>query len=317
MSAAVSPLIDVHALAARLGEPRLRVFDASVELPAPRFDGDYRPANGAEGWRAAHIPGSRHADLLHALADPAADFGFALPGWPALAAALQALGIGGDSEVVVYDRSDGFWAARLWWVLRSIGLHAQVLDGGWQAWRAAGLPEAQGDAGAIEAGTLVPRPRPGLWVDRRRVGDVVAGRAPGTLVCALSAQLFAGSVPSRYARRGHIPGSRNLPVRGLFDADGRYLPPSRLAQVLAPLRESAARPLLLYCGGGIGAAAEALALTLVGETEVAIYDGSLQEWAADPALPLATGPGGGPASAPTGFVGEGPVGAEAPPTKNR
>lgn len=284
MSAAL--LIDAPALAARLGRPRLRVLDASVELPAPRFDGDYRPASGRDGWRAAHIPGARHADLLQALADPGAGFGFACPRWPALAAALQALGIGDDSEVVVYDRSDGFWAARLWWMLRSVGVAVRVLDGGWRAWCAAGLAQAHGDGGEIVPGTLTPRPRPALWADRRQVEAVVAGRAPGTLVCALSAALFAGHAPSRYARRGHIPGSRNLPARLLFAADGRYLPPARLAQVLAPLRE-AARPLLLYCGGGISAAAEALALALLGETEVAIYDGSLQEWAADPALPLA------------------------------
>jgi thiosulfate/3-mercaptopyruvate sulfurtransferase len=322
MNTAISPLIDARTLTSRLGQPRLRVFDASVELPAPRFDGDYRVASGVEAWRAAHVPGSRHADLLHALADPQADFSFALPNWSALVSALQALGIDDDSDVVIYDRSDGFWAARLWWMLRSVGVHAQVLDGGWQAWRAAGLPEASGDATATEAGTITPKPRPELWADRRRVEAVVAGDAPGTLVCALSAALFAGDVPSRYARRGHIPGSRNLPARALFDADGRYLSPSRLLEVLAPLRETASRPLLLYCGGGISAAAEALALTLIGESEIAIYDGSLQEWAADPALPLVTLPehagtaSVGAASAAMELSRESLIAAEAAPTKS-
>ncbi len=286
----LSPLIDAQALAARLDQPRLRVLDATVELPAPRFDGDYRPASGAEGWRAAHIPGSRHADLLHALADPQARYSFALPPWPALVATLQHLGIGDDSAVVIYDRSDGFWAARLWWMLRSIGLHAQVLDGGWRSWQAAGLPEAGGDAVPAEAGTITPRPQPRLWAEQAQIQAVVEGKSPGTLVCALSAPLFAGSVPTRYARRGHIPGSHNLPARALFDADGRYLPPAELARLLAPLRATTPRPLLLYCGGGISAAAEALALTLLGETKIAIYDGSLQEWAADATLPLTTIP---------------------------
>ncbi|MFC3657752.1 sulfurtransferase [Xanthomonas hyacinthi] len=289
MSAPATPLIDVATLAAQLDAPRLRLFDASVELPAPRFDGDYRPASGADGWRQAHIPGARHADLLHALSDPQAGFGFALPERAALLAALQRLGIGDGCLPVLYDRSDGFWAARLWWMLRSVGIDAQVLDGGWRAWRGAGLPSASGEpatpASASASAMLTAAPRPAAWVDRRYIEAVLAGDAAGTLVCALSAPLFAGRAPSRYARRGHIPGSRNLPARALFDAAGHYLPPAQLARILAPL-QAAARPLLLYCGGGISAAAVGLALSLLGETAVAVYDGSLQEWAADPALPL-------------------------------
>lgn len=295
MSAGAAALIDVAGLAARLHDPRLRLLDASVVLPAPRFDGDYRPASGAEGWRQAHIPGARHADLLHALSDAQAGFGFALPPWPALRAALQRLGIGDGCQAVLYDRSDGFWAARLWWMLRSAGIDAQVLDGGWRAWQAAGLPEASGDAPAPAPAAFTAAPRPALWVDRQRVEAVLHGRAAGSLVCALAAPLFAGHAPSRYARRGHIPGSRNLPARAVFDAAGRYLPPARLARALAPLL-AAPRPLLLYCGGGISAAALALALSLLGETELALYDGSLQEWAADPALPLTVLP---PAAADT------------------
>lgn len=286
-SAPRPPLIAAHALAAPSRAQRRIVLDASVELPPPRYDGDYRPGSGFVAWRSSHIPGSRHADLLQTLSDPHAEFGFALPTVPVLVAALQRLGVSDDCEVVIYDRSDGFWAARLWWMLRGIGIDARVLDGGWRAWRAAGLPEASGDPPDIATGTLTARPRPELWADRQRVERVVAGNAPGTLVCALSAALFAGRIPSRYARRGHIPGSLNLPARELFDGDGRYRPVAELARVLAALR-SAPRPLLLYCGGGISAAAEALALTLLGEADVAIYDGSLQEWAADSSLPLAT-----------------------------
>jgi thiosulfate/3-mercaptopyruvate sulfurtransferase len=285
MSAAI--LIDAVTLAAQLGNPQLRILDASVELPAPRHDGDYRPASGLPGWRAAHIPGSQHADLLQALADPHADFSFALPTWPSLVDALQRLGIGNDTSVVCYDCSDGFWAARLWWMLRSIGIHAQVLDGGWRAWTAAGLAQASGhaDSPAHAHITLQPQAQPRLWVDCQHIARNVTGQAPGTLVCALSAALFDGHAVTRYARRGHIPGSLNLPARQLFDEQGRYLPPARLQQLLAPLLVRP-RPLLLYCGGGISAAALALALQLIGESEVALYDGSLQQWAADPYLPL-------------------------------
>lgn len=284
------PLVSVDWLAARLDDPRLRLLDASVELAAPGFDGDYRVESGHAGWLAGHIRGARHADLLSDLADPQASFSFALPDPQRAKDALRKLGLHDDSLIVIYDRSDGFWAARLWWMLRSLGIDAAVLDGGLRAWIAAGLSLQQGESAEAESGTLSTpaKYREGFWIDRHDVEQVVAGKADGTLVCALSAALFDGSAVSRYARRGHIPGSANLPARGLFDDDGRYRRDAALDEALTGLRQ-AEPPLLLYCGGGISAAALALALTLAGETRVAIYDGSLQEWAAEPSLPLTTG----------------------------
>ncbi|WP_259755510.1 sulfurtransferase [Pseudomonas sp. GCEP-101] len=283
-------LISPEELATTLDDPRLRLLDASVELAAPEFDGDYRVTSGHAGWLAGHIRGARHADLLVDLAASGATFSFALPDAEQALDALQALGIEDGSQIVIYDGSDGFWAARLWWMLRSLGLDARVLDGGLRAWIAAGHPLERADLPAARRGALSTpaQYRDGFWIDRRHVENVVAGAAAGTLVCALSAALFDGSAITRYARRGHIPGSRNLPARTLFDDDGRYRRGAALDQALAGLRQ-AEPPLLLYCGGGISAAALALALTLAGETRVAIYDGSLQEWAAEPALPLTTG----------------------------
>ncbi|MFV3411572.1 sulfurtransferase [Pseudomonas nitroreducens] len=283
-------LISAKELAATLDDPRLCLLDASVELAAPAFDGDYRVESGHAGWFAGHIRGARHADLLSDLADPQASFSFARPDPQRAKDALRKLGLHDDSLIVIYDRSDGFWAARLWWMLRSLGIDAAVLEGGLRAWIAAGFALQQGESTEAQSGTLSTPAnyRERFWIDRRDVEQVVAGKADGTLVCALSAALFDGSAVSRYARRGHIPGSRNLPARSLFDDDGRYRRGAALGEALAGLRQ-AEPPLLLYCGGGISAAALALALTLAGETRVAIYDGSLQEWAADPSLPLTTG----------------------------
>ncbi|MCB2253783.1 sulfurtransferase [Pseudomonas chlororaphis] len=283
-------LVDADWLHSHLGHPALVLLDASVELPAPDFDGDYRVASGRDGWLQAHIPGSRHADLLTALADTRAGFSFALPDPAVSIQALAELGVGGGRSVVVYDRSDGFWAARLWWMLRGLGIDASVLDGGFKAWRQAGLPQQRGPG--VTPGVAAPWPhvpRAGLWIDRAGVEAVVRGQAPGLLVCALGAALFEGSATTRYARRGHIPGSHNLPARGLFDAQGRYLSRDALALAIGPTLLHGDAPLILYCGGGISAAANALALTLLGRRNIAIYDGSLQEWAADPRLPMTTG----------------------------
>ncbi|MBX8574016.1 sulfurtransferase [Pseudomonas cichorii] len=286
-NAADSILIQTGELHGILADPTLLILDATVELAAPRFDGDYCARSGYDGWLQEHISGALHADLYAALSDPQATFSFALPNAQALATALGALGVSDQRRIVIYDRNDGFWAARLWWVLRSVGLHAQVLDGGFKAWQRAGLPQEGGPV-AAQPVTLQTEYRDGFWIDRAGVQAVVAGERPGTLVCALSAALFDGSAVSRYARRGHIPGSLNLSARSLFDEQGRYLEADALRETLGSLLESK-EPLILYCGGGISAAAQALALALVGRSDVFIYDGSLQEWAADPRLPMTTG----------------------------
>ncbi|MDX9668258.1 rhodanese-like domain-containing protein [Pseudomonas sp. P5_152] len=286
----MNPLISPQQLASLMAEDaNLLILDASVELPAPRFDRDYQVASGRDGWYQAHIPGALHADLLHDLALPDASFSFALPGVEHLASALARLGLDGARQVVIYDRSEGFWAARLWWMLRSVGLAAQVLDGGFKAWCAAGLLQAQGIEPVLPVAAMSLSARPGLWIERDGVQAMVSGERPGLLVCALSQALFEGSAASRYARRGHIPGSRNLPARQLLDADGRYLSRDQLQQQLAALLLDVPGPLVLYCGGAISAAALALALTLVGRDDVLLYDGSLQEWAADSNLPMTTG----------------------------
>lgn len=284
------PLIAPQELAELLGSEGLLILDASVELAAPRHDGDYRIDSGRHAWREGHVPGAVHADLLADLADPEAGFSFALAAPAQLQTALKRLGVFGARAIVIYDRHDGFWAARLWWLLRSLGITARVLDGGFKAWVAGGLGVASGDEAFLQAAeapllTLDTR----LWADLDQVRAVVEGRAPGLLVCALSQALFDGQAVTRYARRGHIPGSLCRPARTLFDEQGRYLPPAALKQALGPALLHGTAPLILYCGGGISAAATALALTLLGHERVALYDGSLQEWAADRHLPMTTG----------------------------
>lgn len=286
----MNTLVDIHWLKAHLDDPALVVLDATVELPSPRFDGDYRVASGHDGWLQAHIPGAQHADLLSAMADTQASYSFALPKPAVLVQALAALGAGAGRHLVIYDRADGFWAARLWWMLRGLGIDASVLDGGFSAWRDAGLPQHSGLSAEVVAAEPWPiNLREQLWIDRAGVEAVVADKAPGVLICALGAALFEGTAPTRYARRGHIPGSHNLPARHLFDAHGRYLPKDALALAIGPTLLHSDGPLILYCGGGISAAANALALTLLGRQDIALYDGSLQEWAADARLPMTTG----------------------------
>ena len=270
-------LVDVQWLAQRLREASPVVLDATAVLPAPEFDGDYRLESGLAKWREAHIPGSRHADLVGEFSDHAAATHFTHVAPQALTEVLGVYSIDDASEIVLYDTGGGIWAARLWWQLRAIGVAAAVLDGGLDAWRAAGLPVEQGDApesSQASAGIAVAEVE--SWADIDDVAAISSGDAPGTLVCALGVDQYAGTAPTRYSRRGHIPGSVNVPARSLA-TDGA------LDSLL-----DAPGPVVLYCGGGISAALLALELVRAGRDDVRIYDGSLEEWTADPARELAS-----------------------------
>ncbi len=289
-----SPFVSVSELADALAGPTPpAVLDASLVLHAPNFDGDYRRDSGRPRWLAGHIPGSQHVDVASQFSDVSAPLHYTHPEPQAIADELARLGIAEGREVVVYDSTGNLWAARLWYLLRWIGVPARVLDGGFAAWEAAGERVEVGEA---------PRPDPvpswrgepvrRAWVSKQELVE----RGPGDarpLVCGLPRGSFTGSDPTRYSRRGRIPGSVNVSSRDLFTQDGHVK--SRVELILAydqagiDVSEGAPDEVLLYCGGGISAAANALTLAAIGTTAVRIYDGSLEEWSADPALPLETG----------------------------
>lgn len=292
-----SILCSAAMLQEHIAQPGWHIVDATVVLETPVHDGDYRVASGLAGWARGHIPGAIHVDQWQHLVNIDAAYSFAYPSAEQVAIWLASLGVQADDTLVLYDTSDGFWAARLWWVLRSYGYHALVLDGGWQAWlQAGGAVETEETALARTAhlassGVTVTHPpllaaRPDHWVDCEAVQALSQQATAGQLVCALSSPVFAGETPTRYHRRGHIPNSLNFPARTVLNAAGSYRPATEIRSLALAAGLATHRPLRLYCGGGIAASALALGLTLAGFTDMAIYDGSLQEWSADPSLPL-------------------------------
>ncbi|RVW10929.1 sulfurtransferase [Prescottella agglutinans] len=294
LSTAEQSLIQAEELARLLGRESLVVLDVTVDLAKARFDGDYRPESGAVPWRAAHVPGSRHVDLLTSFSESATGLHFSRPSIDRMAEELAALGISAESDIVVYDRGSMTWASRFWWLLRSVGVDARVLDGGFGRWEALGLPVDTGDdVPPTPAGdrSLVRDYRP-MWVDRDEVLAISEGRAPGTLVCALAPEQFSGAEQTRYSRRGHIPGSRNLSAKSLLDDHGRLREVVEVGALADDALAGTANPVVLYCGGGVSACLTALGLVLAGHTHISVYDGSLEEWTADPSLPLVTLPGG-------------------------
>lgn len=236
------------------------------------------------------IPGAHFADLLAGFSDPGARFPFTRPSSDRIAAYARELGIRQDTEVVVYDRLSGAWAARVWWVLRSAGItRVRVLDGGLTAWEAAQLPVTEGREPPPPPGDVVAAPAREHFTDLSRMRRIADGDDSTPAVCALRRTEYLGD-PAR-PRSGHIPRTTNLPYADLLAPD-HTLDPGRTAHLAQShgLREGAGT--VLYCGGAINAAGLALALREIGIDDVVLYDGSLGEWRAHPELPLVTGPEG-------------------------
>ena len=288
------PFISVSELADALAEPQPPiVLDASLELHAPAFDGDYRMNSGRDRWLAGHIPGSRHVDVATQFSDVDAPTHYAHPEPQEIADESARLGIARDSVVVIYDTTGTMWAARLWYLLRWIGVQARVLDGGFSAWKAGGQPVASGEdapsVAPVESWRAEAVRR--AWISKEELVER-ASDDKRPLVCSLPAGSFTGADATRYARRGRIPGSVNVSSRDLFGSNGTLK--SRVELILAYDAAGVdvaqhAQEVLLYCGGGISASAGALTLAAIGQKAVRIYDGSLEEWSADPSLPLTTG----------------------------
>jgi len=282
--ATMDTLVTTAWLAEHLDDPDLVVLDCSVIIEQNE-DGSFRSVSGRAEYGEGHIPTAGFADLMGELSDGDSPYQFAVPAPEEFAAAMEALGVGDNSKVVLYDSYNSFWAARVWWMLRWIGFdHAAVLDGGIGAWTAEGRPVLT-EPSTRPAGSLTVALRPQLIADRDEVFAAIEDDDV-ELIDALPEAVFRGEF-SMYARPGHIPTASNIPTNSLVDADGRYLPQGQLATLFEGDRKSRA---IHYCGGGISASATAFIMTRLGYTDVAVYTASLQEWTTDPANPMEVAP---------------------------
>lgn len=285
-------LIETAELADALEDPGLRILDCTVYLRRPERDAErrsWRVESGRADWERSHIPGSAFADLTGDLSNVHAPLPFTAPTPEQFSTAMGRLGVGPGTRVVCYDGNLGMWAARVWWLLRAFGFDdAAVLNGGWAKWRAEARPTT---AERLErpAAEFVARPRPGCWASANEVLEAVT-RGSACVVNALGPELHRGEGRSPYGRPGRIAGSVNVPATHLVDpTTSTYLPAEELARCFAAAGVERGRRVVTYCGGGIAASSDALVLTLLGYEDVAVYDGSLSEWARDPLLPMETG----------------------------
>ncbi len=276
-------LVTTGWLSEHLADPDLVVLDCTVLIKMGE-DGSMKAESGLAGYESGHIPTAGFADLLGDLCDPGAPREFSLPTPQQFCAAMGALGVGDDSRVVLYDGSRSVWAARVWWMLRWVGFdRAGILDGGQGAWKAAGLDLSTEPANRT-AKKLTLQLRPKVIADRDEVFAAISDDAV-VLVDAMPKPHYLGQM-AMYGRPGHIPSAVNVPVMGLLDETGRYRPVDELAGLFDAGKT---KRVITYCGGGIAASADAFVLDRLGYKDVAVYIGSLGEWAADPDNPLVVG----------------------------
>ena len=256
-----------------------------------RFDLQNEPW-GREQYRLAHIPGAVYASLNADLSGtPSGSNGrHPLPGIEALAATFGRLGIDRTTQVVAYDQDAGSYASRLWWLLRYLGHDAvAVLDGGWAKWSREGRPTRGGDE-SRQATTFMASQRTdwlvGLDEMTARLGD------PGrVLVDARAAERFEGRTETIDRVAGHIPGAVNHFFKQNLGPDGTMLPPETLRANFEPaLRNLSPADAVMYCGSGVTACQNLLALEHAGLPGARLYVGSWSEWSSDPARPVETGP---------------------------
>ena len=290
-------LIDVESLRALLGTPGIAVLDCRFDLAAPDA--------GRQAYLRSHIPGARYVDLNRDLSAPvsAASGRHPLPDPQALATLFRSLGVSPGTQTIVYDESNGSFAARAWWLLRWLG-HAKVavLDGGMSAWlRGGGATESgeprQGAAGHSAAGAVAAGSHAASSARADRRGALGADelisalKNPRTLLIdARAPERYAGAVEPIDPVPGHIPGAVNHPFSSNLQNDGRFLPPEELQRRWRDrLGEASPADVIVMCGSGVTACHNLLALERAGLPGARLYAGSWSEWIRDPRRPVARG----------------------------
>ena len=278
-------LIDANTLFEQLSRDDLTIFDCRFDLAQVQW--------GEAEYSAAHLPGAIYLHLDRDLSSPITTRSgrHPLPDPDRFARRLGELGVDANSQLVAYDQGNGAHAARLWWLARWIGLrNVAVLDGGYAAWRAAGLPVEQTlPAPAPEVAGGITRFR--CLGQQREIVDELRQRPGNLLVDARGPERFAGRNETIDPVAGHVPGARNHPFLANLGADGKFLPAAGAARAFqhpARLRYRLSA-LISMCGSGVTACHNLLALEHAGLAGARLYAGSWSEWIRDPRRPIATG----------------------------
>jgi thiosulfate/3-mercaptopyruvate sulfurtransferase len=283
----VPTLVEPEWLEERLDEPDLRVVDCTVDLTYNKETGEMEGQSGLDDWEESHIPGSMFVDLIEDLSktdDP--DYSFQLPAPKQFVAEMESVGIGDDTRVVAYDNarddSSNEWAARFWWMLRVFG-HNQVgvLNGGWKRWTNENRATTS-ETSSIPDVTFTPDFHPELVADKEEVLEYISDESDED-ACVVNAL-----GPDDY-ESFRIPNTKNVPSVGesaVIDTEtNTYISENEIRGQFEEAGATEANKVVTHCGAGIAASSAALAAHVAGIENVAVYDGSLEEWRNDPDVP--------------------------------
>ncbi len=278
-------LISTAELAAHVGDPDWAIVDCRFVLTEPE--------TGRQKYLEDHIPGAVYAHLDQDLSGPiipGKTGRHPLPSPEQFAEILSNWGIGGGVQVVAYDDGGGVYAGRLWWMLRWMGHDAAaVLDGDWRAWQREGRPITAGRE-VRNRRHFVSQLRPQLVVG---VDEVLANlmNPAMKLLDARGADRYRGENETLDPIGGHIPGALSAPYAENLTADGHFRAPEMLrSRFESMLGDTPIKDTVFYCGSGVSAAHDLLALAHIGMGDARLYVGSWSEWSADSARPIAQGP---------------------------
>ncbi|MGH3368544.1 MAG: sulfurtransferase, partial [Nocardioidaceae bacterium] len=269
------PIVSADWLLAHLGDPGIRIIDIRWQLGGPP---------GFEAYVAGHIPGAVFVDLPQDLAAPTGPGRHPLPSAEQLTEVMRRVGVGNETDVIVYDDAGGSNAARLWWLLRWLGHErVAVLDGGVSSW---GGPLEHGPPPPPPQGDFSPRDPETAWVVEL---DEVAARQPNiVLLDARHPARYAGISEPVDPRAGHIPGARSAFWEENLDASGRFLSPAKLRARFRFLGLETGSDAIVYCGSGVTSCHLLLALEHAGMPGARLYAGSWSDWCSRPDSPVAT-----------------------------
>ncbi|MGY9074390.1 MAG: sulfurtransferase [Acidimicrobiales bacterium] len=292
-------LVTTEWLAQNLDSSGIRVLDVTAKLT-----GKLENRAEAECYGPSHIPGSLFFDVpagRGVLSNADSELPWMWPSPDQVKASLAAVGVGPDTKVVLVARtprelidSGTMWCTRAWWTLHHSGVDCAILQGGVERWEAEGRPLTADASPVPQAPAFVPAT--GWEAARATKADVLAAAqgvatdgasAPACLIDALPSDSFDGTGTTYGPRAGHIQGAVNVPFRSLIEAEtSGFVDADTMYGVLADSGMLDSSKVITYCGGAIAATVDAFALALFGKTDVAVYDGSLMEWTADPDLPM-------------------------------
>lgn len=277
---AFTTLIDTETLAGRLDDVTLAIVDCRFDLNDPDW--------GRRQYASSHVPGAAYADLERDLSgDKTGSNGrHPLPDAGALAVTFSRLGIDSSIQVIAYDQDAGMFASRLWWLLRWMGHQdVAVLDGGFAKWISEGRPTASGER-APAARAFREAPRADMTVDAAQVA-ALAHRADWRLVDARAPERFRGEIEPIDRVAGHIPGAVDHYFKWNLEDGRTFLPPEHLrVRLRQATGDVAPDHVVCYCGSGITACQNLLALEHAGLRGAKLYPGSWSEWSSDPNRPI-------------------------------